>query len=221
MEDEVLVHHGIKGQKWGIRRFQNADGSLTVAGRRRYGNGSSGLSGEAPSQRKGLSENQKETLKKIGKAALIAGSVAAVAYAASKNKDLCNVALNSIGNMAVDTLDKYTDVAKNGHRYVAEMVKEAKEGVKAGIAEAPKKVGEGIKEGISEGSKNISKSLTQAPSTVAKVALEGATIIAVKKMMEATIGKEQIDSTTQAYNAYHKKNKIGQLNQKKDDDDDD
>jgi len=32
-----LKHHGIKGQKWGVRRFQNADGSLTDAGRKRYG----------------------------------------------------------------------------------------------------------------------------------------------------------------------------------------
>lgn len=31
-----LYHHGIKGQRWGIRRFQNKDGSLTPAGRRRY-----------------------------------------------------------------------------------------------------------------------------------------------------------------------------------------
>lgn len=31
-----LYHHGIKGQKWGIRRYQNADGSYTDAGRRRY-----------------------------------------------------------------------------------------------------------------------------------------------------------------------------------------
>lgn len=31
-----LEHHGILGQKWGIRRFQNDDGSLTPAGRRRY-----------------------------------------------------------------------------------------------------------------------------------------------------------------------------------------
>ena len=34
-----LQHHGIKGQKWGIRRFQNKDGSLTPAGRRRYDDG--------------------------------------------------------------------------------------------------------------------------------------------------------------------------------------
>lgn len=32
-----LRHHGIKGQKWGVRRFQNKDGSLTPAGRKRYG----------------------------------------------------------------------------------------------------------------------------------------------------------------------------------------
>lgn len=34
-----LYHHGIKGQKWGIRRFQNDDGSLTMQGKRRYGAG--------------------------------------------------------------------------------------------------------------------------------------------------------------------------------------
>lgn len=31
-----LYHHGIKGMKWGIRRFQNKDGSLTKAGKKRY-----------------------------------------------------------------------------------------------------------------------------------------------------------------------------------------
>lgn len=38
-----LYHHGIKGQKWGRRRFQNSDGSLTAAGRKRYSGG--GISG--------------------------------------------------------------------------------------------------------------------------------------------------------------------------------
>ena len=34
-----LCHHGIKGQKWGERRYQNEDGSWTAAGRERYGKG--------------------------------------------------------------------------------------------------------------------------------------------------------------------------------------
>lgn len=38
---DYLAHHGIKNQKWGQRRFQNYDGSLTSEGRRRYGVGES------------------------------------------------------------------------------------------------------------------------------------------------------------------------------------
>lgn len=34
--ERTLIHHGIKGQKWGIRRYQNPDGTLTPAGRERY-----------------------------------------------------------------------------------------------------------------------------------------------------------------------------------------
>ena len=38
IKDDELCHHGIKGQRWGVRRFQNPDGSLTSAGQKRYGN---------------------------------------------------------------------------------------------------------------------------------------------------------------------------------------
>lgn len=34
---DELYHHGIKGQKWGIRRYQNEDGTYTKSGRKRYG----------------------------------------------------------------------------------------------------------------------------------------------------------------------------------------
>ena len=33
---DELYHHGVKGQRWGIRRYQNPDGTLTEAGKRRY-----------------------------------------------------------------------------------------------------------------------------------------------------------------------------------------
>lgn len=35
MSDYYLCHHGIKGMKWGVRRYQNKDGSYTAAGKKR------------------------------------------------------------------------------------------------------------------------------------------------------------------------------------------
>lgn len=35
-DSNELYHHGVKGMKWGVRRYMNSDGSLTAAGRKRY-----------------------------------------------------------------------------------------------------------------------------------------------------------------------------------------
>lgn len=39
MSDNQLYHHGILGQRWGVRRFQNRDGTLTSEGEKRYSKG--------------------------------------------------------------------------------------------------------------------------------------------------------------------------------------
>lgn len=47
-----LAHHGIKGMKWGVRRFRNKDGSLTKAGKERYWDDSSGRRKHIPHREK-------------------------------------------------------------------------------------------------------------------------------------------------------------------------
>ena len=46
---DFLTHWGIKGQRWGVRRYQNEDGSLTEEGKRRYYVNSSGDVKKVPS----------------------------------------------------------------------------------------------------------------------------------------------------------------------------
>lgn len=76
-----LYHHGIKGQRWGIRRFQNKDGSLTAKGRKRYGDADSVSKKESDeSAKKGLTDKQKRAIK-IGAAVV---GTALVAYGGYK-----------------------------------------------------------------------------------------------------------------------------------------
>lgn len=60
--NDELYHYGVKGQKWGIRRFQNSDGSLKPAGKKRYGDGGeeSSLSNSKKSEKKSSSKSDKK-----------------------------------------------------------------------------------------------------------------------------------------------------------------
>lgn len=92
MGDEFLVHHGIKGQRWGIRRFQNEDGTRTAAGKARERNGEQGSAPAASSQKKGLTDTQKATLKKVAIGAGVAVAAGLAAYGAAKYSDAIKTA---------------------------------------------------------------------------------------------------------------------------------
>lgn len=100
LREDDLMHHGIKGQKWGQRRFQNEDGTWTAAGKERYGDdGSTGGNRGSFGGRANSAANTKNTpeakarAEKLKKAAKIGAAIAGtalVAYGAYKLNKVLN-----------------------------------------------------------------------------------------------------------------------------------
>lgn len=62
MENTSLYHSGVKGMRWGVRRYQNKDGSLTPAGRKRYAkSGSSNTKGSSQNKPKAVVKGKTST----------------------------------------------------------------------------------------------------------------------------------------------------------------
>lgn len=83
-----IKHHGIKGQRWGIRRYQNDDGSLTKAGEQRYNKETENDKHSSDSSEHKVNEGKKYLTRKekiitaVGLTALVGFYAAGIAFMA-------------------------------------------------------------------------------------------------------------------------------------------
>jgi hypothetical protein len=131
--DNYLEHHGIKGQKWGVRRYQNKDGTLTAAGKKRV---------EETTKK----ESQSEQNKNIGRAAIAAATVTVAAMYVHENPEKIGQVVSKLAGVKMSDIS--SKVVNKGKEYVTNALKGAKEGVNEAVKEAPKKAAKAVVTGI-------------------------------------------------------------------------
>lgn len=105
MENE-LTHWGIRGMKWGIRRYQNKDGSLTSAGKKRY-------SQEESEETKKKAEEEAAAKREATRAKLLKSTNAEELY---KHRDLLTTAEINERLNRIDTERRLAEVASKGKK---------------------------------------------------------------------------------------------------------
>lgn len=130
-ESNYLAHFGIMGMKWGVRRYQNEDGSLTPAGRERYGAGGERKEGVSISKR---AKTAKNVLKSDS------GSRSSKAFKEARRKDIDELStqeLRDINNRLREE-KSYQELTKGniseGKRFVKQTATAIASGIITGIA---------------------------------------------------------------------------------------
>lgn len=118
--DNELTHYGILGQKWGVRRFQNPDGTLTAAGKSRYAITNSYEMNRYKAEQNAMAKSNialNKAAMKYDKAVYKAGSNAALDKATRKYNKAVKKAEDRIKNVQNKT-DKYYSLSDSEKKRV-------------------------------------------------------------------------------------------------------
>lgn len=134
-DSNELYHHGILGQRWGVRRFQNEDGTRTTAGKKREREAIAAENQSIAKSSKGLTDNQKALLKTAASIGIGLG----VAYGQAKLRSVLGGSAFEIGKnvtkFTVQNAPKVPMYAAKGFTNTAKVGKAALTGgVKTGKA---------------------------------------------------------------------------------------
>lgn len=151
--EQYLAHHGIKGQKWGRRRFQNLDGTLTEEGKRRYSEAdswqkdeASELSNEELDRRNNRMQKESQYRNNISNRHPVEREAAGIAKKVFVS--------SAVGVAAAATASKYKDwLGLNDKKKTGDAAAKAGESAaKKATEDAAKKVSEGaVKKSVSSG----------------------------------------------------------------------
>ena len=117
-----LQHYGILGMHWGVRRYQNADGSLTAAGKNRYGDVGDSPKKSTNSSASGVSTSTNSTAKKVAKGVAITAASIAIAYGTYKlgSKAIRSAAISKSNKAAKQLIKELSNnYEKAGKTYIA------------------------------------------------------------------------------------------------------